>query len=122
MRRLVQILLPLGILALGVGVSAWLIANKKQVQPEATETFKPSVQVQAVRLENFKPIIISQGTARPRTTIGLSPEVSGRVISISPKLISGGLFNTGDELFRFDSRDYELAEQQALADIKSSVN
>jgi RND family efflux transporter MFP subunit len=120
MRRLFQILFPLVVLGMGAGGAAWLIANKKRVKPEITERLKPIIEVETVTFKKYRPIIISQGTAQPRTTIGLSPEVSGRVTSVSSKLVAGGLFEEGDELFRVDGRDYELTRQRALADINSA--
>ena len=120
MRRLIQILLPVVVLGLGAGTAAWLIANKQRVKPETTEKLKPIIELETVKLEKYRPVINTQGTAQSRTTIGLSPEVSGRVTSVSPKLVAGGLFGVGDELFQVDARDYELTRQQALADINSA--
>lgn len=119
-RRVIQILLPLGVLGVGVGGAAWLVANKKKAEPKSAERFQPTVRIQTVRLENFKPVITAQGTARARTEIGFSAEVTGRVTWISPKLVSGGMFEQGDELFRLDVRDYELTREQALADINAA--
>ena len=45
----------------------------------------------------------------PRTQSELVPEVAGRVIEVSPSLVSGGFFEKDDVLLRLDPRDYELA-------------
>ena len=51
----------------------------------------------------------TQGEARPRTEIDLVPEVSGKVIYVSPNFIEGGLFKKGETLYRIDDREYKVA-------------
>ncbi|MFQ6003925.1 MAG: efflux RND transporter periplasmic adaptor subunit [Woeseia sp.] len=60
----------------------------------------------------------SQGTVRPRTETILSAEVSGAIVSISPKFIAGGVFSSGEELMRIDPTDYAVAVDQAEALLK----
>ncbi len=119
-RRVLQILLPLLVVGIGVSGSIWLINNKKQVQPIPREKFKPNVETVEVSLGDFQPIIPVQGTVKPHTVIGLSPEISGRIIFVSPKLVVGGLLEEGEELVRIDSREYELILQQANAQTNSA--
>jgi RND family efflux transporter MFP subunit len=59
--------------------------------------------------------VSSQGTVRPRTETVLSAEVSGAVVSISPKFIAGGVFSAGEELLRIDPTNYSVAVDQARA-------
>lgn len=120
MRRVLQILLPLLIVGLGVSGSIWLIKNKKQIQPIPRERFKPRIETVKVTLGNFQPVITAQGTVKPHTVIDLTPEISGRIIFVSAKLVVGGLFEKGEELLRIDAKDYELALEQAKADINSA--
>jgi len=115
MRRALQILLPVLVLGTGVSGAVWLILNKQKVTPSPQERFRPRVQLAEVVLEDYQPVVRSQGTARPRMEIGLSVEVSGRVVAMSPALVEGGLFEEGEELLRLDSNDYDLALRQALA-------
>lgn len=51
----------------------------------------------------------SQGTVQPRTRSTLLPEVSGKIIEISPSFRPGGFFGQGDVLMRLDPLDYETA-------------
>ncbi|MBT5846269.1 MAG: HlyD family efflux transporter periplasmic adaptor subunit, partial [Verrucomicrobiales bacterium] len=85
------------------------------------ERFKPRVEALAVKLETFTPVVQTQGTVMPRREIDLSPEVSGRVVWISPQLVVGGLFAHEEELVRIDPGDYELALRQAMANIQSAL-
>jgi RND family efflux transporter MFP subunit len=63
--------------------------------------------------EQFR--IASQGTVRPRTETILSAEVSGMIISISPKFVAGGVFAAGEELLRIDPTNYDTAVDRAAA-------
>jgi len=120
MRRVLQILLPLLVVGLGVSGSVWLVNNKRQVQTIPREKFRPHVETVEVSLGNFQPIITAQGTVKPHTVINLAPEISGRIIFVSEKLVVGGLFEKGEELLRIDAKDYELALERAMADINSA--
>jgi len=119
-RRVLQILLPLLVVGVGVSGSIWLVNNKNQVQPIPREKFKPNVETVEVSLGDFKPVIPAQGTVKPHTVVGLSPEISGRIVFVSPKLVVGGLFEEDEELVRIDSREYELILQQANAQTNSA--
>jgi len=120
MRQVLRIALPVLVLGVGMYGSWWLATHRKVVTPQSAERFKPRVESLAVRLVTFRPEIHSQGTAMSRREIGLSPEVSGRVVWVSPQLVVGGLFDQGAELVRVDRGDYELALRQATADIHTA--
>lgn len=62
---------------------------------------------------NFE--IRSQGTVRPRTETVLSAEVSGTIVSISPKFVAGGVFAKNETLLRIDPTNYTVAVDQAEA-------
>jgi len=49
--------------------------------------------------------------------VDVVPEVSGRVISVSPRLVQGGVFSEGEELFRIEPVDYELALEKARSEL-----
>ncbi|MFP6902853.1 MAG: efflux RND transporter periplasmic adaptor subunit [Verrucomicrobiia bacterium] len=119
-RRILQIALPVLVLLVGAYGSWWLTTHRKTVTPREVERFKPRVELMVVKLENFHLEVRSQGTVTPRHEIGFSPEVSGRVVWVSPKLVTGGLFARDEELARIDRGDYELALRQASADIQSA--
>jgi RND family efflux transporter MFP subunit len=60
------------------------------------------------------------GTVHVRNHIALTPLVGGRVVSISPSLRAGGAFIAGEALLVIDRKDYELALDQARAEIASA--
>jgi RND family efflux transporter MFP subunit len=64
--------------------------------------------------------ITSQGTVQPRSESELIPEVSGRVVWISPSLVGGGSFKEGDILLRIDQSDYQSTLQRNKAVVQRS--
>ena len=64
--------------------------------------------------------VAATGTVNVRNYVALTPQVGGRVVSISPALRPGGTFAAGEQLLAIDPRDYELALDQARADIEAA--
>ncbi len=69
------------------------------------------------RLVNFT--VTSQGSVQPRTETTLVAEVSGKISSVAPNFIAGGVFNAGDVLLEIDPSDYETALKRAEAGLAS---
>ena len=116
-KLLLKILLPVATLALA-SAWAWKIFSDRPV----VETRSPEVPVPVIRAIPVKPrdlrlTVKSQGTVAPRTQTTLVPEISGRVLEVSPSLAAGGFFEAGDELLRIDPTDYRLQVVQAEAQI-----
>jgi RND family efflux transporter MFP subunit len=59
--------------------------------------------------------INSTGIVQPHQEVTIIPQVSGRVISQSPKLMAGGFFRQDEVLFQIEPVDYELARERARA-------
>jgi RND family efflux transporter MFP subunit len=64
--------------------------------------------------------IRGEGTVRPLREINLVPEVSGKVVFLSPAMVNGGAFQKGEVLLRIDPVDYRLAVTLAGARIKDA--
>ncbi len=67
-----------------------------------------------------QPVVLkvsSQGTVMPSTESDLIPEVSGKVVWMSPSLVAGGYFNQGDVLLRLEDKDYRAGVDRASAGI-----
>jgi RND family efflux transporter MFP subunit len=75
------------------------------------------VQVVDVQLQDLTLTVKSQGTVSPRTESVLLPEVTGRIIEVSPSFVPGGFFEAGEILLRIDPHDY----RQALVQARSAV-
>jgi RND family efflux transporter MFP subunit len=113
---------PFGVLALGLLGAIVLIATRPEVAAKAPEVVAPLVRVVDVELADLPLSVSTHGTVAPRTESALIPEVSGRVLEISPALVSGGFFAQGDLLVRIDPRDYEIAIERARAAVARSAS
>jgi len=106
--KVIRFLLPLFVVALGVAGSALLVKYGKKTEPEETPFVPPLVEAVTAVSQDYQFKIHAQGAVSARTEIDLVPEVSGKVARVSPSLIAGGFFETGDELVAIESRDFEL--------------
>ncbi|MDZ7826337.1 MAG: efflux RND transporter periplasmic adaptor subunit [Gammaproteobacteria bacterium] len=109
------LILPGLIVLLALFAAAGLMATAPELKPEAREPVAPTVRVIRVQPESVELRVHSQGTVQPRTESALIPEVSGRVEWVSPALVSGGMFDAGEDLLRIESADYETALARARA-------
>ena len=115
-----QYFLPAFVVIIGVAVAAAIIATGPQLDPQAPAVNAPMVRTSAAVHETVQLTAITHGTVLPRTESELVPEVSGRVIGISPAMVSGGFFRQGDLLLEIDPLDYEVGLEQAKAALASS--
>jgi len=108
-------LLPLAVLLGGFAAAALMIATGPEVQPRPSHAVAPLVRVVEATPKTVQLRTYTHGTVVPRTESELVPEVDGRVVEISPSLVSGGFFSKGDMLMRIEPVDYEVALEQARA-------
>lgn len=117
MKVWLQTVLVIAVLAVAGGVTALMLANPVKAAPRPSMANIPLVRVMEAAPTNVQLTVYSQGSVQPRTQIVLSPEISGVVAEVSPSLVPGGFFETGEVLVRIESKDYELAATQALAQV-----
>ena len=117
MRAITRYVLPVLILV-AAGLGAFAIFISKPAPETRVPEFKPPlVRVHLVELQEVQLAVRSQGTVAPRTESQLVPEVSGRVLRVSPAFVVGGFFEEGDSLLEIDPYDY----RQALVQARSRV-
>ncbi len=92
-----------------------LMATAPVLEPAAQEPVYTTVRIQEVAPESVQLKVHSQGTVMPSTESQLIPEVSGRVMWMSPSLVAGGYFEEGELLARVDDLDYINARDRARA-------
>ncbi len=92
-----------------------LMATSPQLDPDIPEPVAPTVRVLDVLPESIQLRVHSQGTVAPNQVTTLFPEVTGRVVWISPSLVNGGYFEKDDVLLMLDDQDYQSALQRAQA-------
>ncbi len=110
-RILVILLILIFATAIMIGLKSMRPEPKKKQRKDATlliDTFE--LEKSEVTFE-----IDSQGTVKPKTQTILSAEVSGRIIHISDKFVTGGIFRKDEVLMQIDPTDYQVAVDQSEA-------
>jgi len=117
MRIRFKAVLPIVVLIIALVIARQLIVNKPEAGRQAPTAATLSVEATRVAPVSFDVVVTAEGTVRPRTQSTLIPEVSGRIIDVSPDFREGGFFEKGAVLLRIEPRDYELALDTAEAQV-----
>jgi RND family efflux transporter MFP subunit len=119
-RRVLRALIPLGVV--GVGVLIYVAFVQTAPTPKRTKT--PSrgvlVEVETVDARSHRVVVEAQGTVMAAQAVDLVPEVAGKVVWVSDRLVPGGRVREGEPLLRVDSRDYRIAVRQRSADVSAA--
>lgn len=117
MRTFLKILLPILVIAAGVAGAFTLIDSRPEVPTSSRQILPPLVRTLEAEARNLQLSVTTQGTVEAHTETSIVPEVSGRVVYVSPSLAEGGFFGKDEVLLRIDPRDYELAAVRAESQI-----
>jgi RND family efflux transporter MFP subunit len=96
------------------------------LRPDEARSFTaPAAQAMTVSVirpveQSYRPTVRLNGIVEARTRTEVIPQVSGRVIEVSPHFRAGAQVSAGDVLFRIDPADYELAVERTLAEIEAA--
>jgi len=115
--RTLKIVLPLALVVVAALLAAGMVALKPDVETRVAAPMPPLVRVAEVTLADVPLTVRSQGTVRPRTESQLVPEVSGRVIWVSPSFAEGAFFEKGQVLFKVDPHDSRQAVVRARGEV-----
>ncbi|OUS10075.1 hypothetical protein A9Q89_12085 [Gammaproteobacteria bacterium 53_120_T64] len=122
MKRIIQLLksenrqlLLVIFIIVGAVMLSRLFSNSRQVLHISEQESRLPVSVVAVQAGEHAVAIATTGRVAPRNTVGLTPQVSGRVLWVDDSLYSGGYFKANAVLFRIEQSDYlnELAKERA---------
>jgi len=117
---LAKIVLPLLILAVGLGGMTVMVKKRKAPVKKETPFQGILVETVGVKRGDHQLRIEATGTVQARRQTDIVPQVSGKVVTISPKLVAGGFFREGEELFSIEAIDFELAVERARANLSRS--
>lgn len=122
MKRFVtRLLLPGLITVASVAGAVVMIRSAESAEREAPAVPLPLVEHVEVESTAVQPRLWGNGTVEPAREATLSPELSGRIVSLSPSLVVGGRVKQGELLLRIDPRNYELAVQQQRATVQQRL-
>lgn len=116
LQNILRLLIPLGILGACVYGAWWLISNPPVQETMEVPPTLVRVEGTALHAQTYDLKVKSQGTVQPRTRSTLLPEVSGKIIEMSPSFRPGGFFAKDEVLMKLDTIDYETAIIVAKAD------
>ncbi len=103
----------------GIAVAVALVKNSsKPVRIEVAEK-ATAVRMISVPEATVAPRLMTTGNVKPSRVWSSIAQVSGKVISLHPRLKQGALIKQGEELLKIDPRDYELAVTQAETGLES---
>ena len=116
-KKFLRILVPLGILALGIVIFIILKGTGPAVEAEPSAEKIWPISAIRVSKEDFQPKIIEYGSIVAGNQADLRSLVSGRIVNVGERLFEGAIINEGDLIVGIDRHDYELE----LVDRKAAV-
>ena len=116
--RLAQIVITAVVILAGLLIFIALMATRSEVQRSRATLPPPFVSIVPADVGPRTVLITGEGTVKPLRKINLVPQVSGKIVHMSPAMTGGGSFNKGETLLRIDPTDYELAVKSSEARVK----
>lgn len=108
---------PLVILVAALLVVFVLFQCRRVPEETLQQEIAPLVRVVSVEPSPFRFRVSAHGAVSPRTESDLIPQVSGEIVEMSPALVAGGFFESGDLLARIDDADYRVDREAARAQV-----
>jgi len=115
-----KLLLPAIIVLVGIVIAWLLLLTSPKAKRESTVSLPPLVKFIEIQPQDVRIPVFTQGTVKPRTSINLSAEVTGRIVEVSPEFSNGSFFKKDDVLLRINPSDYQLAITKAEALVASA--
>jgi multidrug efflux system membrane fusion protein len=106
---------PFLILLVFIGAAQLLISTKEAPEQKVDVAPIPVIEVITVQQKTVSLNLPSYGIVNPKYKTQLVTEVQGRLLTISPTFVAGGVVKKGDELALIEPSDYEADLMQAQA-------
>lgn len=101
------------VILIAAGLTVWLSARGGAPDTGPMERPDTPVRVTTPLTADHQVTIALTGTVAVTAFVDLTPQVSGRILSVSDSARAGAAFEAGEVLFRIDPRDYEVAVTRA---------
>ena len=115
-----QIILVVAVLIAGLLANGLLSSTQTAPRQKVSGSSTTPVEVIYPDVQDIPFKVTGSGIIQSRNVIDLSPQVSGRVVSVSPNLASGGTFKAGEVLFRLDDSSLNAVLDQSRASLSSA--
>ncbi len=117
MKRILRILSPLFILIIFAGLAFVLLSTKEAPEQKQEQVKIAIVDVIDVELQTVSLNLPSYGVVSPKYKTQLVTEVQGRLVSLDPSFVAGGIVKQGQALAQIEPSDYEADFIQAEASL-----
>lgn len=121
MKTLLRRLSPFFILLLFIVGAVLLMKTKETPEQKPEEMPIPIVDVTQVEQKTVSLNLPSYGVVTPKYKTQLVTEVQGRMLTISPQFVAGGIVRKGDQLAQIEPSDYEADLMQAEATLAQAT-
>jgi len=98
------------------------ISNDKVLQEENTEIFL--VETEKIILKNNKPEYIFYGNIIAQNQVDVISQLPGKIIKISPKILSNDYFEKGEKIFELDSFNFKqelIKKKSELEELRNEL-
>ena len=120
LQKLLRVLIPIAVVALGAFVFMSLVRTKPQAERAARPDRAPLVEVAQAVSQSHVVTVHGQGEVVPAQRVVLQPELTGRVVWQADELVPGGRFRANQPILRIDPRNYSVTIEQQQAQLERS--
>jgi RND family efflux transporter MFP subunit len=105
------------VLILGLGWTTRAVLASLRKPPAVVKQAEPALRVRAIEVqpEDVQVVLREDARVRALNTVDITPEVSGQVIEVHPRLEVGEVIPAGETLFAIDPRTYQARVDEAKA-------
>lgn len=101
-------------------LSSILSSTSRTPDIAAEAEFSPLVASEILSPVTKQIEITGSGAVKARVTVGIVPQVQGRITSVSDTMQPGGQFGAGETLFQIERADYELEVERLQSEVASA--
>ncbi|MCK5225261.1 MAG: hypothetical protein KAQ89_00945, partial [Planctomycetes bacterium] len=103
---IIKLVLPLAVIILGILIAVIMMATKPKSKRQPVPRQARLVEVISAQPQDATITIDAMGTIIAAVAVDLKPQVSGKIIEVSPEFVPGGIFKKGQTLMKIEPDDY----------------
>ena len=116
-----QIIYPVVILAVGIGMFGLFMSMKKPPEEKPQEAYSQIVAVDSVAMKPIQLNVDSQGVVNARYETRIVAQVAGEIVELAEAFVRGGFVRKGQLLARIDPSDYDAGLIEAQANYAAAL-
>ncbi|GIU52312.1 efflux RND transporter periplasmic adaptor subunit [Shewanella sp. KT0246] len=125
MKRILRILSPFLILIVFIALAGLLVSTQQAPEQKEEQEKIAIVDVITVEQQTVSLNLPSYGVVSPKYKTQLVTEVQGRLVSLDPSLVAGGIVQQGQALAQIEPSDYQadfIQAEATLAQANAALN